>query len=64
MEVPEAPAEVFKTLTLLEMSSNFGAYFPCFGERIAVVHVVKGDKRLVALELENEGRHWEGVNGL
>lgn len=50
VEVPKPPAEVLKTLSLLEMGSDLGAYFPCFGERVAVVHVVKGDKRLVALE--------------
>lgn len=62
VEVPEPPAEVFKTLTLFEVGSDLCAYFPCLGKRVAVVHVVKGDKRFVALKWgAKKTKHEEGV---
>jgi hypothetical protein len=51
VEVPEPPAEVLEPLTLLEVSGHFGANLPGLGQGLAVVHVVEGDERLVALRI-------------
>jgi hypothetical protein len=49
VEMPEPPTEILETLSLLEMSSDLCANLPGFGQGLAVVHVMKGDKGLVAL---------------
>jgi hypothetical protein len=49
LEEPEAPAEVFEALALLEVLGDLCADFPCLGERVAVGNLAEGRKRLVSL---------------
>ena len=49
LEEPEAPAEVFEALALLEVLGDLCADLPCFGERIAVGNLAEGRKGLVSL---------------